>query len=302
VARTHGSHRWRERRGRWADKGTRDARRRGRRSLRNSPRNGVDGVAGAQHPVSARVDVGGRDGERVALVEDLAGLKGSLGRGDVAQRSVQLVRARELLNYPRPVLLGMRRRRRLSAAVRAALPPLGLVVVTMAATLLWPSAAAAHGPCHCATAATTLPKPGEFVSFRSGAYAVVFNPRRRDLIAPVPARGGGGPPAVLAAAHRPDAPTRTYRLGTPLRPERRARFRVPPTTPGGLYVVAIFDGSEGGTHGTWDYLLVDGPPPVRASAPPPRPLGPTGLVAAGVALVAAAAVGGHRLGRRRGPR
>ena len=112
-------------------------------------------------------------------------------------------------------------------------------------------AAHAHGPCFCTE--PPLASPGrELVT--TGAYLVVWNPTRDWFV------GGAGPPS-LASAHREDAPSRVVLLrDRPPYPRRppRARFRIPGDTPPGLYLVLIFDGSEGGSHATWDYVHVPG--------------------------------------------
>lgn len=125
------------------------------------------------------------------------------------------------------------------------------VVVLAVVGAAWPAGAAAHGPCTCVFPAVV--EPGDEV--RAGpAYLVVWNPTRDWFV------GGAGSPS-LASAHRRDAPSRVVMLRDrppyPHRP-RRARFRVPRDSPPGLYLALIFDGSEGGSHATWDYVHVRG--------------------------------------------
>lgn len=109
--------------------------------------------------------------------------------------------------------------------------------------------ASAHGPCGC-TEPVVAEQGREVVT--SGGYLVVWNPRAEWFV------GGAGPPS-LASAHREDAPSRVVLLRKrppyPRLPPR-ARFRVPRDAPPGLYLVLVFDGSEGGTHATWDYVHV----------------------------------------------
>ncbi|MDP8910252.1 MAG: hypothetical protein M3N47_14320 [Chloroflexota bacterium] len=143
------------------------------------------------------------------------------------------------------------------AALLSGTKPVAAAVVLVA----WlPTAAVAHGPCGC-VAPRVIEAGGQIriVSpARSGsregrsypAYRVLFNPRPDDL---------GIAPRYLASAHRRDVPTRTV-LDRPRRQAtRNARFRVPPKTPPGLYMVLIFDGGEGGAHNTWDYVHVIDP-------------------------------------------
>lgn len=130
-----------------------------------------------------------------------------------------------------------------------------LLSVTMLAGSISPTTAMAHGPCGC-----SFPEVGESgtkVRARTPAYKVVFNPRRSDYTLP---------PDGLVSAHRPDVPTTTV-LSRPRRdPVRRAIFRVPDAAPPGVYLVLIFDGSEGGVHYTWDYFHVAGPALEREQA------------------------------------
>ncbi len=129
-----------------------------------------------------------------------------------------------------------------------------LLVPTLAA--LNPSPAAGHGPCGCLD--PILTQAGAKVRVTGGpgvgqarggglpAYRVGFNPRPTDL---------GIAPDYLTSAYRPEAPTVTVLSRSRKDPTRRGSFRVP-KTPDGLYMVLIFDGSEGGAHNTWDYLHV----------------------------------------------
>ncbi len=135
-----------------------------------------------------------------------------------------------------------------------------------------PPAASAHGPCGCLD--PVLAQVGGTVRIAGGpgdgqagrgwpAYKVVFNPRHTDL---------GIAPAHLISAYRREAPTVTVLTRSRSDPTRRGSFRVP-KTPDGLYMVLIFDGSEGGAHNTWDYLHVidpnrHAPGQQRAPAPP----------------------------------
>lgn len=115
--------------------------------------------------------------------------------------------------------------------------------------LAWAAPASAHGPCGC-TEPVVAERGREVVT--SAGYLVVWNPGREWFV------GGAGPPS-LAGAHRADAPSRVVLLRErPLYPRlpRRARFRVPRDTLPGLYLVLVFDGSEGGAHATWDYVHV----------------------------------------------
>lgn len=119
------------------------------------------------------------------------------------------------------------------------------------------SDALAHGPCGCLF--PTLTKSGARVSItQTPAYRVLFNPKPDQL---------GIAPKDLATAYRPRSPTVTLLSRPRKKPIRRTSFRIP-SVPPGVYMVLIFDGSEGGAHNTWDYLHVLGPAPAADQRPP----------------------------------
>jgi hypothetical protein len=121
----------------------------------------------------------------------------------------------------------------------------------------WPVAAMAHGPCNCSF--PQLGEPGAKVTVRTQAYRIVFNPKPRNY---GPAMRDSG----YASAYQPAAPTRTLLSRAVRNPARKASYRVPAVPPG-VYLVLIFDGSERGTHSTWDYVHVLGAPPSAAERP-----------------------------------
>lgn len=136
----------------------------------------------------------------------------------------------------------------------------------------------AHGPCACLTPASGV--TGTTVSAATGAYKVVFNPDRTDL---------GIGPKSLWEAHRPGVvPTVVFRSpykysDLPLRGP--VEFRVP-VAPPGRYLVSIYDGSEGGSHYTWEYFRVKEQTPTMAQRPTPG----LGNEATGVSSLAVVAV------------
>ncbi len=131
-------------------------------------------------------------------------------------------------------------------------------VVVMAASDVTP--ALGHGPCRCLDPRLAEAGSHVRVGFEVGvgetrgrgypAYRVIFNPRPRDL---------GIAPRLLASAYRADVPTTTVLSRPRNRPTRRGRFRIPAGTPPGVYMMLIFDGSEGGAHNSWEYLHVIDP-------------------------------------------
>jgi hypothetical protein len=117
------------------------------------------------------------------------------------------------------------------------------------------AAAAAHGPCNCTSPAVA--EAGDEV--RTGqAYKVIWNPAPSDFTGPTP--------EGLESGYRPEAPTEVVVDRPRDRPAKRPRFRVPSATPPGIYLVLMFDGSEGGTHSTWDYVQVRGRPEPASTA------------------------------------
>ncbi len=135
--------------------------------------------------------------------------------------------------------------------------PTGRLLLGIAlASLVVPVSAWAHGPCNCSF--PQVGDPGARVRTRSPAYKIVFNPRPTDYGTEANSTG-------YASAYQPAAPTTTVMSRPVDDPVRRASFRVPAVPPG-VYLVLIFDGSEGGTHSTWDYFHVLGAAPARRSA------------------------------------
>jgi hypothetical protein len=115
--------------------------------------------------------------------------------------------------------------------------------------------AVAHGPCQCTF--PTLGRPGALVHVNGPAYKVILNPRVSDFTIE---------PGGLASAYRRDAPTVTVVSRASPAAARKASFRVPSAMPGGVYLLLIFDGSEGGQHYTWDYFQVAGAPAAAATS------------------------------------
>jgi hypothetical protein len=126
----------------------------------------------------------------------------------------------------------------------------------LAAAVLAP-AAAAHGPCGCLQ--PDAGPPGTRVAADVRGYKVVFNPDRADL--------GIGPEELWDAHHGPAPVTVMRRPWAYERRYPRASFVVPSGTPPGRYLVALYDGGEGGAHYTWESFTVTG----AAAGPADRP-------------------------------
>ena len=125
-----------------------------------------------------------------------------------------------------------------------------LIVLTIALLALPAQAAQGHGPCQC-----SFPEVGEAgtkVKTRSAAYKVIINPRAEDFLIG---------PSGIESAYRPEAPRKVLLSRPKTRPLRGPSVRVPAAMPPGLYLILIFDGSEGGVHYTWDYFHVLGREP-----------------------------------------
>ncbi len=148
-------------------------------------------------------------------------------------------------------------RRALRVGVRALLGvrPLLWMTALLAVTAglgARPERAAAHGPCTCTVPAVAA--PGATVT-TGPAYLAVWNPGPHWF-------AGGAGPSYLASAHRAAEPTRVVlQRARPRYPKvaPRGRFRVPVDAAPGVHLLLVLDGSEGGTHGTWDYVHVVDP-------------------------------------------
>ena len=168
-------------------------------------------------------------------------------------------------------------------------PLIRSLIVMMAVLAALTPAAAAHGPCGCLE--PTSGPVGTSVSARYPIYKVIFNPDRADL---------GIGPESLWREHRPGAPVTIYR--DTWRYSRKPRndggnFRIPAAAPG-RYLIALYDGGEGGQHYSWDTFTVTG---ARAIAPPrDEPEEASWLPAAGAGILALLA--GLGIGLALGPR
>lgn len=161
------------------------------------------------------------------------------------------------------------------------------MVVTVAAL---PTAAEAHGPCRCTWPAVAA--PGSTVTTASG-YKAIWNPSPADFAEQTT-------PVELASGHRADAPTHTVRQGSQRRPRRRMLVRVPRSSAPGIYLVLVFDGSEGGHHTTWDYVQVPGKPSATVASTngtAARETGRPWSPAAAILLLALGAFGGALVAR-----
>lgn len=134
-----------------------------------------------------------------------------------------------------------------SRVVKSAVHPArtGALTVVLFAVVI--QAADAHGPCNCVF--PELGGRGAKVRISSPVYKVILNPRKSDFLI-----GPGG----LESAYRADAPRAILFSRPKMRPGRRASVVIPRAFSPGLYMLLIYDGSEGGVHYTWDYFQVLG--------------------------------------------
>jgi hypothetical protein len=145
--------------------------------------------------------------------------------------------------------------------------------------------AVAHGPCGCIRPATAT--PGERLASTYPTIKIVWNPVPADLLIGPDYLGrdhvDGQPRVVLQEQPQPAS----------------ASFQVPATAPG-LYLVLLYDGTEGGAHYSWDYITVRPGPrsapsagPTAVTTAPARRGGRAGLALAGLsaALLSLLAVG-----------
>lgn len=150
-----------------------------------------------------------------------------------------------------------------------------ILAVLAASVVLRAEVTLAHGPCNCLY--PIVGQPGTEVIVASAgrvlrprtnlpAYKVIFNP-------PPSAYGTAGSYSGYASAYQPEARTTTVFSRSDKRPVRGARFSIPRAARPGLYLVMIFDGSEGGQHYTWDYFHVLGDASASPStvSEPPQP-------------------------------
>jgi hypothetical protein len=146
-------------------------------------------------------------------------------------------------------------------------PACSVVLATLAFLAAGPvPVALAHGPCDClfpqvAEAGTEVRitgGPAAEEAGRSGwpVYRVIFNPQ--------PALMGAA--AYMGGAYNPAEPTLVFKLAPQRKTTRNGSFIAPRVSPG-VYFVAIYDGSEGGSHFTWDYLHLFKPMPAQETSP-----------------------------------
>jgi hypothetical protein len=142
------------------------------------------------------------------------------------------------------------------------------------------SPARAHGPCpECLV--PEVASPGDRIDADYPTYRVIWNPTR-VMLTPGPKPFCYGCQLRLWRHHVPNAPSSVVYTRRPR--VSQYSFKVPQVAPG-KYLVALFDGSEGGTHYTWDFVTVT--PSDSTSNGLPDPLIPVLAVAAITALASA---------------
>lgn len=122
-----------------------------------------------------------------------------------------------------------------------------VATAVLAVAALASEPAIAHGPCGCLTPREG--PPGTKVNARYPLYKVIFNPDRTDLaIGPrrLWSQHHGGPPITVYRT------TWRYSRG-PL--NHGGTFVIPRAAPG-RYLIALYDGGEGGQHYSWETFTV----------------------------------------------
>ena len=149
--------------------------------------------------------------------------------------------------------------------------------------------AAAHGPCNGCVAPSNA-QPGQRIKVDYSTYLAIWNPGKAPLTkGPTPNCYGcqlglrrdhvSGTPAIIVFEHRPRAPEFSFAV---------------PDVPPGKYLIALFDGSEGGGHYTWSYVTVAGAGDGRESKDDG-----SGMLIAAVIVVSVLLISGAWFGCRR---
>jgi hypothetical protein len=134
-----------------------------------------------------------------------------------------------------------------------------LVFAVAAGLGLLPATAAAEGPCpHCIEPSTARADSKMRVDYPT--LRAIWNPPRR-LLTQGPKPGCYGCSLGLWHFHKKNSPSVVVFNGPR---EPGFVFRAPDVKPG-RYLVALFDGSQGGTHYTWDFVTLQGGLPEKAA-------------------------------------
>lgn len=139
-----------------------------------------------------------------------------------------------------------------------------------------PGTATAHGPCRCIE--PRIAAPGDELTIPVRTLRAIWNPTDADFNVEL----GGF--RLRNWRHNPASEAIT--LAESAKPTEPPLSVSVPKVPAGLYMLLVFDGSEGGTHFTWEYIWVVADEGAEPSGSPTWLL-PTALGAAvllGVAL------------------
>jgi hypothetical protein len=145
---------------------------------------------------------------------------------------------------------------------------LSAILLTVLVFLAVGAPAQAHGPCYCLSTTGIRPAQRITVARNYRVTKAVWNPNPFKLTNPALALLYNG-----KFYHRRE---KTLTLLRRTHPERGANLTVPSKVRPGKYLLALFDGTEGGTHYTWDVVKV-------------KPLGEmpaTGIPASSLAILA----------------
>lgn len=172
-----------------------------------------------------------------------------------------------------------------------------VATAALALAAVAPGPARAHGPCGCLTPREG--PPGTKVHARYPLYKVIFNPDRTDL-----AIG----PKNLWSLHHGGPPITVYRTTWRYSPgplNQGGSFVIPRAAPG-RYLIALYDGGEGGQHYSWETFTVRKARPSTTTRPAKRTNSsdgvPTGIFVAGIlAGLLTGLAGGTLLHRKHRP-
>lgn len=106
--------------------------------------------------------------------------------------------------------------------------------------------AAAHGPCRCIE--PRIAAPGDRLTIPVWTLRAIWNPTHDDFIVELG--------ELLQRNWRHNPASDAITLAESAKPTEPPLSVSVPHVPAGRYLLLVLDGSEGGTHFTWDYIRV----------------------------------------------
>ncbi len=151
-------------------------------------------------------------------------------------------------------------------------------IFAFASYLSGPDQAAAHGPCRCIEPRTNV-QPGDVLTILAQVEKAIWNPMSDEFDQEL----GGLQLADWQQSPRSESITLFEAPGRPVPPP--TEVKVPEVEPG-RYLLLVLDGTEAGTHFTWDYVTVAREEVSSSSPEKIKPLLVIGAIAACIALIA----------------